>query len=103
MALWEQSTQFNSGFMENSYSQNLTDFSCGMLICGGLSSCGPSALFGDQKKPHSEERTYHLAIPLIIGQQRTFQKVLIFFNFLPFMGQKVMFWVKRRCFWGVLD
>ena len=89
-------TQSNSGFMENPYFEKLADFSCVMWICGGLAPCGPSALLAT-KKASFGIKTCHLAIPLIMGQKlRTFQK--IDFYFLPFMGQKVVFWVKKRCF-----
>ena len=58
--------------------------------------CGPSALLAT-KKASFGIKTCHLAIPLIKGQKiADFQK--IDFYFLPFMDQKVVFWVKNGVF-----
>ena len=95
-------TQSDSGFMENPYFEKLADFSCVMWICGGFAPRGPSALLVT-KKASFGIKTCHLAIPRIMGQKlRTFKKYR-FFYFLPFMGQKVVFWVKKTVVLSVLD
>ena len=96
--------QTDSGFMENPYFEKLADFSGVMWICGGFAPCGPSVLLAT-KKASFGIKTCHLAIPRIMGQKlRTFEKNNRFlYFFLPFMGQKVVFWVKKRWFLSVLD
>ena len=95
-------TQSDSDFMENPYFEKLADLSCVMWICGGFASCGPSA-FGDQKglirnkdmpfgnPPHHGTKNCGLL------------KKMIFYIFLPFMGQKMVFWVKKTVVLSVLD
>jgi hypothetical protein len=86
-------TQSDSGFMENPYFEKLADFSCVMWICGGFASCGPSALLATKNAPFGM-KTCHLAIPRIMGQ-----KIADFLKhrfFLPFIRQKVVFWVKKN-------
>ena len=83
--------------MENPYFEKFADFPFVMWICGGLAPCDPSALLAT-KRASFGKKTCHLAIPLIMGQKlRSFKNVLPFF-----MGQKVVFWVEKRClgvFW----
>ena len=80
--------------MENPYFEKIADFFCVMWICGGFAPRGPSALLAT-KKASFRIKTCHSAIPRIMGQKlRTFEKYR-FFIFLPFMGQKVVFWVKK--------
>ena len=99
-------TQSDSGFMENYYFEKLADFSYVMWICGGFAPCGPSALLAT-KKASFGIKTCHLAIPRIMGQKIAhFSEISILDIFLPFMGQKVVFWVKKtsyQLFLGVLD
>ena len=88
-------TQSDSGFMENPYFEKLADFSCVMWICGGFAPRGPSALLAT-KNASFGIKTCHLAIPRIMGQKNCgLLEKSIFFVFLPFMGQKVVFWVKK--------
>ena len=95
-------TQSDSGFMENPYFEKLADFSCVMWICGGFAPRGPSALLAT-KKASFGIKTCHLAIPRIMGQKiANFYKISIFY-FLPFMGQKVVFWSKKTVVLSVLD
>ena len=55
--------------------------------------------FCRSKKASFGKKTCRLAIPLITGQKvADLSKVSIFY-FLPLMGQKGVFWVKKRCFW----
>ena len=94
-------TQSDSGFMENPYFEKLADFSCVMWICGGFAPRGPSALLAT-KNASFGIKTCHLAIPRIMGQKiADFVEKSIFF--LPFMGQKVVFWVKKTVVLSVLD
>ena len=96
-------TQSDSGFMKNPYFENLADFFYVMWICGEFAACGPSALLAT-KKASFGIKTCHLAIPRIMGQKiADFYKISIFFIFLPFMGQKVVFWVKKPVGLSVLD
>ena len=95
-------TQSDSGFMENPYFEKLADFSCVMWICGGFAPCGPSALLAT-KKASFGIKTCHLAIPCIMGQKIADHLEKIDFLFLPFMGQKVVFWVKKTVVLSVLD
>ena len=65
-----------------------------MWICGGLAPCGPSALLVTKKDSFGKED--NLAIPHILGPKiADFSKEYCFY---PFIGQKVVFWVKKRCF-----
>ena len=93
-------TQSDSGFMENPYFEKLADFSCVMWICGGFAPCGPSALLAT-KNASFGIKTCHLAIPRIMGQKKA--DFFIFFIFWPFMGQKVVFGVKKTVVLSVLD
>ena len=93
-------TQSDSGFMENPYFEKLADFSCVMWICGGFAPRGPSAPLVT-KKASFGIKTCHLAIPRIMGQKiANFYKISIFLFLLPFMGQKVVFWVKKPAVLG---
>ena len=95
-------TQSDSDFMENPYFEKLADFSCVMWICGGFAPRGPSALLAT-KNASFGIKTCHLAIPRIMGQKiADFKKICLLF-FLPFMGQKVVFWVKKTVVLSVLD
>ena len=95
-------TQSDSDFMENPYFEKLADLSCVMWICGGFASCGPSALLAT-KKASFGIKTCHLAIPRIMGQKiADFSKISILIS-LPFMGQKVVFWVTKTVGLSVLD
>ena len=88
-------TQSDSDFMETPYFEKLADLSCVMWICGGFASCGPSALLAT-KKASFGIKTCHLAIPRITGQKIAgLLQNIDFLIFLPFMGQKVVFWVKK--------
>ena len=83
--------------METPYFEKLADFSCACEY-GGLAPCGSSALLAT-KKASFGIKTCHLATPRIMEQKRgSFFKISIF---LPFMGPKVVFWVKELWF-GVL-
>ena len=94
-------TQSDSGFMENPNFEKLVDFSCVMWIYGGFAPRGPSALLAT-KKASFGINTCHLPIPRIMGQKiAEFYKISNFF--LPFMGQKVVFWVKKTVVLSVLD
>ena len=87
--------------MENPYFEKLADFSCVMWICGGFAPRGPSALLAT-KNASFGIKTCHSAIPRIMGQKlRTFKHIDFFF--WPFMGQKVVFWVKKTVVLSVLD
>ena len=89
-------TQSDSGFMENPYFEKLADFSCVMWICGGFAPRGPSALLAT-KNASFGIKTCHLAIPRIMGQKKCGRlRKIDFLFFLPFMGQKVVFWVKKN-------
>ena len=90
-------TQSDLGFMENPYFEKLADFSCVMWICGGFAPCGPSAPLAT-KKASFGIKTCHLAIPRIMGQKIAdfLEKSIFCFFVLPFMGQKVVFWVKKN-------
>ena len=95
-------TQSDSDFMENPYFEKLADLSCVMWICGGFAPRGPSALLAT-KNASFGIKTCYLAIPRIMGQKiADFYKISIFL-FLPFMGQKVVFWVKKTVVLSVLD
>ena len=92
-------TQFNSDFMENPYFEKLADVDM-WWIC----PMWPKCAFGDQKdliwkKRHAVWQS--LSSSSWDKKLWTFQKNII--SFLLFMGQKVVFWVKKRCFGGVLD
>jgi hypothetical protein len=95
-------TQSDSGFMETPYFEKLADFSCVMWICGGFAPRGPSALLAT-KKASFGIKTCHLAIPRIMGQKIADFSKYRFFIFWPFMGQKVVFWVKKTVVLSVLD
>ena len=95
-------TKSDSGFMENPYFEKLADFSCVMWICGGFAPRGPSALLAT-KNASFGIKTCHLAIPRIMGQKIAGLCKKICFYFLPFMGQKVVFWVKKTVVLSVLD
>ena len=95
-------TQSNSDFMENPCFEKLADFSRVMWICGGLAPCGPSVLLAT-KKASFGMKTCHSAIPRIMGQKSAQTFTNRFLIILPFMGQKVIFWVKKTVFWGGLD
>ena len=96
-------TQSDSGFMENPCFEKLADFSCVMWICGGFAPRGPSAPLAT-KKASFGIKTCHLAIPRIMGQKiADFSKKKNDFYFFAFMGQKVVFWVKKPVVLSVLD
>ena len=95
-------TQSDLGFMENPYFEKLADFSCVMWICGGFAPHDPSALLAT-KNASFGIKTCLMAIPRIMRQKiADFLKKLIFI-FWPFMGQKVVFWVKKTVVLSVLD
>ena len=95
-------TQSDSGFMENPYFEKLADFSCVMWICGGFAPRGPIALLVT-KNASFGIKTCHLAIPRIMGQKIADLTKKSIYYFLPFMGQKVVFWVKKTVVLSVLD
>ena len=96
-------TQSDSGFIENPYFEKLADFSCVVWICGGFAPHGPSALLAT-KNASFGIKTCHSAIPRIMGQKNAdFQKKIDLLFFLPFMGQKMVFWVKKTVVLSVLD
>ena len=96
-------TQSDSDFIETPYFEKLADLSCVMWICGGFAPCGPSALLAT-KKASLGIKTCHLAIPRIMGQTNCgLLEKSIFLLFSPFMGQKVVFWVKKTVDLSVLD
>ena len=88
--------------METPYFEELANFShvhvdmwCGFAPCGQVR-------FWQPKRPHLERRDVVWQSPLIMGQKiADFSKMAIFDFFLPFMGPKVVFLVKKTVFWGV--
>ena len=58
----------------------------------------PKCAFGDQKGLIRNIKTCRLAMPLINEQKIAGFEKIDFSYFLPFMDQKVVFWVKKRCF-----
>ena len=83
--------------MENHYFEKLAVFSCVMWMCGGFAPCDPSALLAT-KNASFGIKTCHLAIPRIMGQKIPGSKNDNFLWFSPFIGQKVVFWVKKTVF-----
>jgi hypothetical protein len=83
--------------MGNPYFEKLADFSCVMWICGGLAPCGSSALLATKNASFGMQ-TCNSAIP---RKKCGFSKYQ--YIFLPFMGQKVVFWVKKTVVLSVLD
>ena len=89
-------TQSNSDFTLDL--ENSLIFSCIMWIFGGFARCGPSVLLAT-KKASFEIKTCHLAFPLIKGQKIVdFQKKIVYLFILPFIDQKVVFWVNKTVF-----
>ena len=84
-------TQFNSSVMETLIWKNWSIFLLCMWICGGFAPCGPSELLATKKSSFGK-KICCLAILLIMGQE-----IAEYFLFY-FYGQKVVFWVKKRCF-----
>ena len=80
--------------------EKLADCSCVMWICGGLPPCGPrraKCALADQKGL-IRKKDMPFGNPPYHGTKklRTFKRGID--CFLPSMGQKVAFWVKKRCF-----
>ena len=91
-------TQSNSSFMGNPYFEKLADFSYVMWICGRVAPCGPSALVATKKASFANKRHAVWQSPLSWDKKLQTFKKLTFFYFLLFVGQKVVFWVEKRCF-----
>ena len=67
-----------------------------MWICGGLTPCGPSALLATTKASFEKKRHAVWQSPLSWNEKCGPLKVNQFF--VPFMGQKVVFWSKQTAF-----
>ena len=95
-------TESNSNVMETPYFEKLADFSRVMWICGGFAPCDPSALLAT-KKASFEKKDMTFGNPSYHGTKKCGISENIDFDFFSFIGQKVVFWVNKTVFWGVLD
>ena len=76
--------------MKNPCFEKLADFSCVMRICGELAPCGPSALLATKKASWEKDMPFGNP-PLSWNKKcRPLKR-----EFSPFIGQKVVFWVKN--------
>ena len=91
-------TQSDSDFMENPYFEKLADLSCVMWICGGFAPCGPSALLATKNASFGKKDMPFGNPPYHGTKNREILKNIVFIFYLPFMGPKVVFWVKKRWF-----
>ena len=78
--------------------KNWANFSRVMWICGRFAPCGPSALLATKKASFGKKKDMPFGNPPNHGTKNCGLFTKYQFLILPFMGQKVVFWVKKRCF-----